>query len=520
MADIYLAACHGPMGFNKLVVLKLLRLMQSDSDRMIMMFTDEARLAARLSHPNIVDTYEVGDNDGELYIAMEYLDGQPINRIQREARARQLITPAMWCRVISQALAGLHYAHELKDYDETPLNIVHRDISPHNIFVTYTGQVKVVDFGIAKAALNSQVTETGILKGKLSFAAPEQITGASDRRSDVYSMGVTLWELIAGQRLFGSAVPVNLLSRAIQESLPRLSDVLPDAPPELDALLSRALQRDPAARFQTADEMRQALEEYIASTGQTLRDSDLGEVLSQVFAEARANLRQQIESYMHNARSSKSALPSHPPTLSTQLALARPGDVSGVTLGQAGAPHPAASEAPPTTTKKHSKRVVLAGALLSVLVATGATVLTSERRHGAQPDPGNNATSAVANLAEVPSPAVEPQGPSLPPTTSEPVVPNREAAPEPPLAQPKETEAAPRRADAAPRIQPPVRAEAPKSSLHKASRGSAVAAPYAPPTSSAAEPPPPGPQRQPPPAPSVKILDDNDPRDRVRIVDN
>src|SRR4051794_24667437 len=167
MADVFLAVARGQMGFNKLAVIKRLRQALAEESAFRTMFLDEARLAARLSHPNIVHTYEVGEQNGVYFIAMEYLEGQSLNKVLKEAMRRNVpIEPGVVVRIISDALAGLGYAHELRDYDGRPLNVIHRDISPHNIFVTYDGFTKVVDFGIAKAALSSNETEVGVLKGK------------------------------------------------------------------------------------------------------------------------------------------------------------------------------------------------------------------------------------------------------------------------------------------------------------------------------------------------------------------
>src|SRR5215472_8899241 len=159
MADVFLAVARGPMGFNKLAVVKRLRAQLADDPSFRNMFLDEARLAARLNHPNVVHTYEVGEQDGVYFIAMEYLEGQALNKVIHEAvKSNKVFDESFCARVVSDALSGLNHAHELKDYDGKPLSIIHRDISPHNVFVTYGGVVKLVDFGIAKAALSS--TET------------------------------------------------------------------------------------------------------------------------------------------------------------------------------------------------------------------------------------------------------------------------------------------------------------------------------------------------------------------------
>src|SRR5262245_57312871 len=166
MADVYLAVARGPLGFNKLVVLKRLRGHVNDEAQTLQMFLDEARLAVRLNHPNIVDTYDVGREAGSYFIAMEYLDGQPLSRVLKATRQSE-VNPTTWVHIVAEALHGLHHAHELRDYDGTPLRIVHRDVSSHNIFVTYEAEVKVVDFGIAKVTSNLSQTQAGLLKGKI-----------------------------------------------------------------------------------------------------------------------------------------------------------------------------------------------------------------------------------------------------------------------------------------------------------------------------------------------------------------
>src|SRR5215472_7080887 len=175
MADVYLAVSRGPAGFNKLIVIKRLRPDLAADPSFRDMFLDEARLAARLNHPNVVSTFEVGEEGSSIYLAMEYLEGQPLNLVVREASKKHVSLPEeLYARILADALMGLHYAHKLADYDGSPLRVVHRDVSPHNIFVTYDGQVKMLDFGIAKAESKATQTEVGVLKGKVAYMAPEQ----------------------------------------------------------------------------------------------------------------------------------------------------------------------------------------------------------------------------------------------------------------------------------------------------------------------------------------------------------
>src|SRR5512133_824440 len=195
MAQVFLALAKGVAGFNKLVVIKQIHAELAEDPDFVRMFLDEARLAARLNHPNVVQTNEVDHDNKRYFIAMEYLEGQTLNRVfNRMGRDPKLLPLGHRLRLVADGLAGLHYAHELKDYDGKALGVVHRDFTPHNIFVTYNGVVKVVDFGIAKALNSSSQTQSGVLKGKVSYMAPEQARGERvDRRADIFSVGMILW---------------------------------------------------------------------------------------------------------------------------------------------------------------------------------------------------------------------------------------------------------------------------------------------------------------------------------------
>jgi serine/threonine-protein kinase len=318
MADVFLAAAAGPHAFNKLVVVKRLRNCMAENDTYVRMFLDEAKISARLNHANIVQTYEVGDEDGNFFIIMEYLEGQPVNRIFARvfpqepppSGVKPRVERALWVRIIAEALSGLHSAHELVDYDGTPLSIVHRDLTPHNIFVTYDGVVKILDFGIAKAVLNTTQTETGVFKGKVNYTAPEQVTGyALDRRADIFSVGVTLWELLAGKRMRdGDAV--NTLRELVKESpAPRLSSVVPDISPQLDEIVARATEHDPDKRYQTALEMRQALLGWFKTAAVDPSELDPGAMVSNLFADRRQRVREQIRAFLDRAPLPRSSNP-------------------------------------------------------------------------------------------------------------------------------------------------------------------------------------------------------------------
>ena len=300
MARVYLALVTGMANFNKLVVVKQIRPHLAEDPDFVTMFLDEARLAARLNHPNVVQTNEVGAEDGVYYIAMEYLEGQTFRRVL--SRLGDKLTLTMKLRVIEEVLAGLDHAHELRDYDGTPLEVVHRDVSPHNVFVTYNGQVKVVDFGIAKAIDSSAETRTGMLKGKIGYMAPEQARGDKvDRRADIFALGVMLWEIVTGQRLFKGDSEITVLHKLITHQIPRPSTVAPDVDPGLEAIILRAVAAEPAERYATAAEMSAALEAWLRDAGDHTSLREVGRILAEGFAAERQRIQVLVEAQIRQA---------------------------------------------------------------------------------------------------------------------------------------------------------------------------------------------------------------------------
>jgi serine/threonine-protein kinase len=289
MADIYLAIAAGPSGFRKLVVIKRLREAYEDDKRLVDMFMDEARLGARLEHPNVVHTLEHGDSEGRHFLAMEFLEGQTLARIlRRKIRAGEEVPLDFVLYVASEVLEGLHYAHELEDFDGSPLNVVHRDVTPANIMITYPGVVKVLDFGVAKAATQMTETDPDVRKGKFAYLAPEQIEGRVDRRSDLFSLGVILWEALAGRRLFYAPDPAQTIKKTLSAPIPRIGIVTRRKLPEgVDDMVQKALKRNAANRFQTAQEMRAAIEEIVSRDGIALRRKDVAAFMADVFADLR-----------------------------------------------------------------------------------------------------------------------------------------------------------------------------------------------------------------------------------------
>ena len=309
MADVHLAVSVGPAGFSKLQVIKRLRPGMTDEAEMRGMMLDEARLAARLNHKNIVQTNEVGIENDQYFLAMEYLDGQPYHRVlKRCAQLGRTVPLPFAVKILCEVLSGLHYAHEVKDYDGHPLGVVHRDVSPQNIFITYDGQVKVVDFGIAKAARRLIETQTGIIRGKLTYMAPEQaFANAIDRRADIFSVGVLLWEAVAGERLWGQLSDPEIVARMMHE-IPSVTTVRPDAPADLAELASRALSRKPDGRPETAADMRHELEVYLATHDIQANAEALGALVADLFAEEREELQRLVDRELAILRVEQEAL--------------------------------------------------------------------------------------------------------------------------------------------------------------------------------------------------------------------
>jgi serine/threonine-protein kinase len=302
MARVYLAVAQNKeFGFTKLVVLKVLRDELDENGEFLEMFLQEARLSARLNHPNVVQTYEVGEDGGQHYIAMEYLEGQALSSVVAP-KDRDRLALDVHLRVLCDALEGLHYAHELVDYDGTPLGVVHRDISPQNVFVTYTGQAKILDFGIARTS-HSARTANGVLKGKAGYMAPEQVVvGAdTDRRTDVFAVGVMLWEALAGRRFVDRTVEdVVALTRRVAGSEPRIRRVAPEVPPELADICDKAMATAPADRYATAAEMRDAIEAYLRK-GPPVDARRVAATLEAVFAEERSRIRRLVDNQVKEA---------------------------------------------------------------------------------------------------------------------------------------------------------------------------------------------------------------------------
>ncbi len=269
MAELYVARATGVHGFQKYVAIKRIHPQWAEDRELMEMFLDEARLAAQLDHPNVVHVHDIGQDDDGPFFAMEYIHGQSVLALLRRLRARDVLLP--WDALValgSAAAAGLHHAHERRGFDGKPLGIIHRDVSPSNILVTHEGVVKVIDFGIAKAASNRHATRTNGLKGKMAYMSPEQCKGeALDRRGDVFSLGVVLYELVTLARAFQGEGDFAVVTQIVHDDLPPPSSRRPEVPAEIDRILLRALARDPAARYDSARALQHALDEFAVDMG-------------------------------------------------------------------------------------------------------------------------------------------------------------------------------------------------------------------------------------------------------------
>jgi serine/threonine-protein kinase len=263
MATVYLGRLCGPAGFAPTVALKCLHDSYANDAEFVRMFLDEARLAARIRHPNVVPVLDVVASIGEVFLVMEYVHGEPLSRLMRIAPEREeRVSPPVASAILCGVLHGLHAAHEARDESGKPLGIVHRDVSPQNILVGVDGVARVLDFGVAKATGRAQVTRDGQVKGKMAYMAPEHLTsGEINRQADVYSAAVVLWEVLAGRRLFRAETEGSLVHQVLAAEVEPPSAFNPDVTKALDRVVMRGLARDRGARFRSASEMAVALQE-------------------------------------------------------------------------------------------------------------------------------------------------------------------------------------------------------------------------------------------------------------------
>jgi serine/threonine protein kinase len=287
MARIYLARTTGIGAFERFVVLKLIIPERQAEAQAVHMFLDEARLAASLNHQNVAQVMEVGEENGIHYLAMEYVHGQDLRALLAKAGSLGIRVPLdLALTVVAGATAGLFHAHERRGPDGTPLNIVHRDVSPSNIMIGYDGSVKMLDFGIAKASVRSVETQSGIIKGKFAYMSPEQCRGKDvDRRSDVFSLGIILYEVTTQHRCFRAESDFDTMHRIVTGDVVRPSKILPNYPAVLESIVYKALAVDVAQRYQNAGQLLEALEAWAVQNRVSLSTMSLGRFMRDLFGD-------------------------------------------------------------------------------------------------------------------------------------------------------------------------------------------------------------------------------------------
>ena len=301
MARVWAARLNGQRGFQKLVALKTILPHLAEEPEFERMFLDEARIASGVHHPNVCEIYELGEEQRTLYLAMEWVSGDSLARVLRATGKTEAVDSRVIARVIADACAGLHAAHELTDEDGRALGVVHRDLSPHNILLTADGTAKVADFGVAKALGQlHEATSAGQLKGKIAYMAPEQVTGSGvDRRSDVFSLGCVLYEATTGQRPFRGDGDHQVMHAVLKGEVAPPTSLIRGYPQELERIVLRALSPQPILRYPTAERMRFALEEFLAR-GQLITQSNVAQVV-------RARIGESIDRRKERIRQASSA---------------------------------------------------------------------------------------------------------------------------------------------------------------------------------------------------------------------
>jgi serine/threonine-protein kinase len=297
MATLYLARIRGPEKFEKMLVVKKIHDHLADEEEFIGMFLDEARITALIHHPNVATVFDMGQIDGSYFIAMEYVHGENLTSVLRAAvRQKGTFRWQYAARMVADAAAGLHAAHELRGPDGRPLGVVHRDVSPQNLLLSYDGHIKVVDFGIAYAAERISKTSSGTLKGKVSYMSPEQTSREDlDRRSDVFSLGIVLFESVCLKRLFKEKNEAAALLRIREGKIPRPRDLRKDVPAELERIILKALANNPEDRYQTAGDLEDDLTALLVSRGHNIGHKQLAGLMEKIFYQRKKVKDEQIQ---------------------------------------------------------------------------------------------------------------------------------------------------------------------------------------------------------------------------------
>jgi eukaryotic-like serine/threonine-protein kinase len=425
MATVYLARLTGMGGFQRFVAMKRLHPHLAGEKEFVEMFLDEARIAARIHHPNVVPILEVGASTVGYYLVMEYIEGDTLARLlARAASTGKKLPVSIALRVAIDMLSGLHAAHELHDDLNQPVNLVHRDVSPQNVLVGQDGIARITDFGVARAASRLTATRVGQLKGKIAYMAPEQAAGAEDldRRADVFSAGIVIWEALAQKRLFKAENEAATLSRVIAEPVPLLFQIAPQVSKEVSGIVMRALDRDVNKRFPTCAAFADALEAAAALKDKVATPRELAAYVAEVMGQEIAQQRDNVRAWLAHSEptgASAAELPSGviPSSSVSAAAISIPGFVEASRSGLSGS----------LSTVQQPKRsrvpLVLGALLLIGLLGAGGFMLTRSARsvpETANPpgEPKPTQAAAPASVAEpAPAPPAATSAAALPPPT-------------------------------------------------------------------------------------------------------
>lgn len=474
MAMVWAARVKGTRGFQKIVAVKTMLSKLSEDAQFEQMFLDEAQLASQIRHPNVVEISDLGEQDGVLYLAMEWIDGVPLNQLMKSAKIAGGVPLPIAVRIVQNACAGLHAAHELRDGKGQLIGLVHRDVSPQNILVTYDGVSKVVDFGVAKAtAMGGGATVAGQLKGKVSYMAPEQVRGeAIDRRIDVFAIGIVLYALTTGKHPFRrESEAATMYTIASEDPVVAPRKFLPEYPATLEAVLLKALAKDAKERYASASELMRALDQCLPVSERVQNDEDIGQFMSKLFGNKREESRKALaEALAQSDRQGPRTRPNNDLPVATSQSAS--GTLSEVSVALNESTFTSVGPAEAASRKKRLVALSVAGALLLV----GAVAFAISKSASApEPKPVPSAQAPV----EAPKPA------ETAPTPSEPNAPSvdLQALPVEPTASAEPTPV-------------PVTAQRPTgANVAKPAQGAAVVVP---PVTSAKPKPPPSKWRQDP----------------------
>jgi hypothetical protein len=418
MGQVWLGRLKGARGFHKLVAVKTLLSASDESGRFERMLLEEARIASLIHHANVVQTIELGEDEGTLYLVMEWVDGEPLTQVLGKAQERGGVPLGVATNIIAQTLRGLHAAHELCDESGATLGVVHRDVSPHNVLVTYTGTAKLLDFGIAKATKSSTAeTVTGEVKGKFAYMAPEQVLGGMiDRRTDLFSVGIMLYTLTAGRHPFKHHNDAGVLHAITSEKpAPPPSSFRPDYPKALEAVVMKAIDKNIEERFATAEAMRLALEQAVPAALPT-GDREVGKFIGELLAENAAARREAVHRTLLRADAETPS--SGTPGLGSSAQSAGSLGAVSVVVGRRGTGSGVAVSAPvEQAVQRHDSKLPLARsrkryqtALIAAVAVAGVAVLVAAKALTSASVPGlskHEATSSpvvAAAPAELPAP--------------------------------------------------------------------------------------------------------------------